>query len=340
MDKLPYEMLLHVFSFTIAVLENNEILNYLLINKSLFNFLEEYLDKFYFKEKVFNKFLFFCNWNEILQNILTDTTFTNNITKKSFYYPLPFPYRILYFKLNNFWNRKKQYCLQNNIFTIQNLPCKNFTIQASIFGDCKVGKTIFRQKLLKDKNNFCKMIAVNKNIGTMCLLTCYDYNLNVKNCVMWKNYLNILMFKLNDLNSFEKLKETTKLLYTNCNVPVFVIGTHKDLIENNEKNRQVTSEMVLQFMKEQFLNQNNDNQSDIIEPWYFEVSNTKENDFNYILEEMIRQTAFQETHTNWNRIVWKILNGKSVEKYVTDVRVEEEEECETNIRYNETCNIL
>ncbi|KAL9650016.1 hypothetical protein ABK040_003134 [Willaertia magna] len=103
-----------------------------------------------------------------------------------------------------------------------------------------------------------------------------------------------------------------------------------------KKNRQVTSEMVLQFMKEQFLNQNNDNQSDIIEPWYFEVSNTKENDFNYILEEMIRQTAFQETHTNWNRIVWKILNGKSVEKYVTDVRVEEEEECETNIRYNET----
>ncbi|KAL9651825.1 hypothetical protein ABK040_000173 [Willaertia magna] len=325
MDVLPDEMLFHIFSFAISSFENIEILNYLLINKSLFNFLEEHLDKVYFKESIFNKFLFFCRWDEILQLLQKNFTETASNLTKTFYYPLPFSYRILYFKLNNFWKNKKQYCLQNKIYPIRHLPCKNFTISASIFGDCNVGKRSFCKILLKDES-YNNMITINNNYGMMCVLTCFIQDLN-------ENYysrqrVHILMFNITDYNSFKQLQIFKNKL--NFETPIFVIGTHKDLIENNEKNRQVTSEMVLQFLKELFSNK----QSNIIEPWYFEVNNIEENNFNYILEEMIRQSVFKETHTNWNRIVWKILNGECVEKYVTDVRVDD---FELN---NDYCNIL
>ncbi|KAL9643895.1 hypothetical protein ABK040_013306 [Willaertia magna] len=293
MEQLPDEIILHILTFTISSFEdNNELLNFLLIAKKFYFFLEEYLENIYFKKRVTNKFLNFCRWNEIV-----------NIYKKN-----SFSYRILYFKLNNFWKKKLQ--VYNKKFINLTLPCKNISLFIQIIGDCKVGKKLFCNNLLKEnfKNtNFKKMFHLT-NYEMFTILHCQLYNLN-EPIYSGFNIVKVLIFDLTNLNSFTKLKNKISSLEFKSN-PILFIGTNKDKINEIK----VTKEMVLNLMNNYFSNYL------ILEPWYFEVSNIEDNNFEFILEEMIRQVAFKMSYTNWNKVVLKALCKESLNEFI-DVNV-------------------
>ncbi|KAL9644320.1 hypothetical protein ABK040_005781 [Willaertia magna] len=298
MDSLPNEILIHIFSFLFPSVESTgkqiieESLNFLMINKFINYSMENYL-QIIFKRKLTSRFLYLCNWNEILNEYLK----TNNNKSLN--------YRKIYCLLDNFYYKKQKFFwdLSNYIFFPDKCRNANFLI----LGKENSGRHTFLQKLFKEEKNcdFIKKLLVTKNnivITAKCEISLdSDFLLNLYDEII------ILIFDLTDYSSFTYLESLASKI--KGEVPIFLIGTKKDLIENQPNKRKVTKEMVFKIMYKYFSKFN------IIEPWYFEL-NCKSDDapiiIDDILEEMVRQDGFRRSSTNWNQLLRKVLRGEDI----------------------------
>jgi small GTP-binding protein len=195
---------------------------------------------------------------------------------------------------------------------IQNLKETNFdyTFKILLIGDSNVGKSSLILKSVKNKfiEEFKSTIGFeffylrykinNKNIQLQLWDTCGQerYHSLIKN--IYKNsVLTIMVYSICDNNSFDNLEFWLKeiKIYSQPNIPVFLIGNKKDI----EKERVVTEQQINDFIHENKIK------------FYFETSAATVENVDKLFEETVKQLYIKH-------VIPLIKNVNNVSLYSTD----------------------
>ncbi|KAL9655337.1 hypothetical protein ABK040_011178 [Willaertia magna] len=112
-----------------------------------------------------------------------------------------------------------------------------------------------------------------------------------------------------DLTNIETLKEvelSIEFYYkvkNNYNIPIVIVGNKLDLIENKEKGREITKEMIDELI-ERVCKESN------LKPIYFETSAKTKFNIDKVFFEVIK--LFEYSICDWYNVVTRLLNYENI----------------------------
>ncbi|KAL9647527.1 hypothetical protein ABK040_006886 [Willaertia magna] len=275
------------------------------------------LNKLYLINKQFNE----CSINIFDNTFYKDLLFKNYFINSKLEFELKEfnNYKIIYSHLNHY-NKLKNKQLKgfkpNHLpHTLFNNQC--FKMNIAIVGNKSVGKTNLIFNFLKDKfvqhhnngntiiDSYSKMKSLYE---TTYLLELFDVNYSEQD---FRGYRDVqtanCIMAICDLTRKETLNEvkiTIKTFYK-MDIPIMVIGNKLDLIEKENKNREITKEMIENLVKDDVCDDTNG-----LKFIYFETSA----ETGYNVEEVFSEAMRIVLHINvdWGNVITKLLKGKNI----------------------------